>query len=263
LLITGIIKLKYRGKKLFALGALTLFQPIAYMSFETAGINLISSSEAGIMIALIPIVTALFGALFLKEKTTFLQNLCIFLSVTGVIFIFVFQGQSDFQDSSVPGLVFLFVTVISASVYKILARKLSIDFTPMEITFSMIAAGAIFFNLVTFFMLRGEGAVLENYFAPLADPKLLIAVIYLGGFCSIIAFFLVNYMVSEVPAFLSAVFANLTTVIAILTGVFLRNETLHWFQLVGSALIISGVWGVIYLDKKPKEEEQSSAAVGR
>ncbi|NLC51909.1 MAG: EamA family transporter, partial [Firmicutes bacterium] len=56
LLITGIIKLKYRGKKLFALGALTLFQPIAYMSFETAGINLISSSEAGIMIALIPIV---------------------------------------------------------------------------------------------------------------------------------------------------------------------------------------------------------------
>ena len=55
----GVIKISYKNKPLKELLLLSLFQPIAYFIFETTGVKLTSSSEAGIMIALIPVVVTI------------------------------------------------------------------------------------------------------------------------------------------------------------------------------------------------------------
>ena len=247
-----IIKLNFNGKKIGLLFLLAVIQPGLYFVSETIGINLTSSSEAGLMIALIPIVVTILAAFMLGEKPGRIQTFFIILSVAGVFLIVLLKEQGGLTTNYL-GLAYLFGAVLMASLYNILSRKLSLSYKPLEITFIMMWVGAILFNLLFFFT---SGFNLNQYLAPFNNNKILMAVLYLGVFSSVIAFFLVNYTLAKIKAAQSSVFANLTTIIAILAGVFLRGESFYWFQLIGGLMIISGVWGTNYYSLNSKKSVQ-------
>jgi drug/metabolite transporter (DMT)-like permease len=50
-------------------------------------------------------------------------------------------------------------------------------------------------------------------------------------------------MLSKLEAAQVAVFGNLVTVISIFAGIIILNEQFKWFHVVGSVLILAGVWG--------------------
>ena len=62
-----VIKIDLKNRPLGRVLLLALFQPVLYFILETTGINLTTASEAGLMIALIPVFVTLLAALFLKE----------------------------------------------------------------------------------------------------------------------------------------------------------------------------------------------------
>ncbi len=239
--LSGAIKINLKNKPFKKLMLLSLFQPIAYFIFETTGVKLTSSSEAGIMIALIPVVVSIFAAVFLKERPSKSQLFFIAASVLGVIFIVLMSGSED-STGHFAGILFLFGAVLTAGVYNILSRKFSADFTPVEITFAMMWAGAAVFSIVSAVtgMLNGN---LDDYITYLSSASTLIPILYLGILSSVCAFFMMNYMLSKMPASNSSVFSNLTTVVSIIAGVFIRHEAFHWYQFAGSVVIILGVWG--------------------
>jgi drug/metabolite transporter (DMT)-like permease len=248
--LIGLIKLDLKNKPVKQLLLLSFFQPIAYFIFETTGVKLTSSSEAGIMIALIPVVVTIFAAVFLKEKPSKVQFLFILASVLGVVFIVMMSGSTG-SSGHFAGILSLFGAVLAAGVYNIMSRKLSTSFTPVEITFVMMWTGAIVFN--TFSIAAGiANGNLGIYFTSLNTISTLIPILYLGTLSSVCAFFMVNYMLSKLPASNSAVFSNLTTVISIIAGVFIRHEAFHWYQLAGGIMIILGVWGTNRY--KPQQE---------
>lgn len=249
-----IIKLDYKKKPLGKLFLLTFFQPIAYFTFETIGIKLTSSSEAGIMIALIPVVVTVLAAVFLKERVTFFQLVFIISSVAGVIFIVLMSGDLT-MDGHMAGIAALMGAVLSAGVYNILSRKLSDDFTPVELTFAMMWTGAIVFNIIalTSFIIDNN---LEQYTASLFSADNVIPILYLGVLSSVCAFLMINYVLSKLSASVSSVFNNLTTVISIIAGVLIRNETFYWYQMAGSILIILGVWGTNHFASQCKNNEE-------
>ncbi|MFW5976715.1 MAG: DMT family transporter [Bacillota bacterium] len=248
--IFNIIKINFRGKKLKLLILLALVQPVLYFVFETTGIQLTTSSEAGLMISLIPVLVTILSVIFLGEKPTRLQVIFVIMSVLGVGFIMLMKGSLEVKANFL-GLLFLFGAVFSGAVYNILSRKLSLNFTPVEITYIMMIFGAVIFNVIAYFNYSGS---FLDYFMPLSSLKVLSSVIYLGIFSSVIAFFMMNYTLSRLEATKAAVFANLSTVISIIAGVLIRNEPFYWFQIIGSILIITGVFGTNYFDKKKKKE---------
>lgn len=252
--LIGAIKLNYKDKPLKELILLTFFQPIAYFIFETKGIKLTSSSEAGIMIALIPIVVTILAAVFLKEKPGKVQLLFILTSVAGVVFIVLMSGSSGNVrgPGHMAGIFSLCGAVLAGGIYNILSRKLSRSFTPVEITFVMMWAGAATFGCwsIVSGLISGE---LGLYIASLSKISTLVPILYLGILSSICAFFMLNYMLSKLPASNSTVFSNLTTVVSIIAGVLIRNEAFYWYQAAGSMLIILGVWGT----NRYKPQQQS------
>lgn len=257
LAFTGIIKLQFSGKPWKTLLLLALFQPVFYFICETLGIKLTSSSEAGIMIALIPVVVTLFAVIFIKERPTLPQYFSIAASVAGVIFIVIMSGSFRL-GTHFAGMLALLGAVLSAGVFNILSRKLSQSFKPVEITFVMMCTGAFTFNGA--FILQGISAgTLGKYVSAFRDPWAFVSVGYLGILSSVCAFFLVNYTLSKLSASRSTVFSNLTTVISIIAGVFVRHEPFYWYQLVGGIFIVAGVWGTNYF-AKPVQTEQKEAA---
>lgn len=251
LLYTGLIQVNLRNKNLQSLFLLTFFQPVLYFLFETTGVKLTSASEAGMMMGLIPVVTVLLEIPFFKTLPSWKQFLSVLLSVSGIFFIFIMQGNIKI-GYNIWGTLCLIGAIFAGGMYNIYSKKLSSSFSPVEITYFMMWVGALLFNVMSL----GQSIMnktLGDYLKPLTQPDVLIAIFYLGILSSVVAFFLINYMLSKTQPSQTATYVNLTTVIAILGGVLFRSEHFAWYQAVGALMIISGVWGAMWFGQKAKK----------
>jgi len=240
MLLIGKEKVCLKGKPVKLLLLLGLFQPTMYFIFESYGIKWTTSGFSGAMIAMIPVVSMVLAAGFLKEKPKRKQVLFALLSVCGVILI-SFSGE-DGGVIQLRGIFMLVLAVLSACGYNIIGRKISGDFTPFERTYVMFAMGSIFF--VSSMLLGYRGALREAVFRPLCDPGFLLAIFYLAVVSSVLAFMALNYAITYLPVARSTTFANLTTVISIFAGVLFLGEPFGLVSLIGGLMIVAGVYGV-------------------
>ncbi|MBU5438027.1 DMT family transporter [Tissierella sp. MSJ-40] len=248
-----IIEVNLKGKNIKMILLASLCEPVLYFIFEVTGINMTTSSEAGLMISIIPVFVTIFSIIFLKEKPRISQLCFIGLSVFGVIFINMMKDRLSISGNFL-GIIFLFLAIISSAGYNIASKKASEEFKPLEITFVMMWVGAIAFNsiLTVNHLLKGT---IAKYFYPLANIQAIIPLFYLGILSSVAAFFMVNYTISKIPVSQSAVFANLSTIVSIVAGVLILKEDFYWFHVVGSIMILIGVWGTVYYGDKSIENK--------
>src|SRR6056297_39941 len=248
----GIIKINLNFNDLKYLFYISLAQPIFYFIFETTGMNYTTSSEAGLLISLIPVAVTILAVFFLNEKPSKKQLFFIILSVLGVMFIIIMKGTTEIRGNFL-GMALIGGAVLMAGIFNILSRKFSVNFNPETITYFMMTIGALVFNTI---LLSMDSTSFSNYFKPLLDIDILISVLYLGVLSSVLAFFFMNFTLSKLPAAQSAVFANFVTVVSIFAGVFIRNEPFYWFQIIGAIVIIIGVWGTNYYGNIQKQETE-------
>lgn len=238
LLLVGVGVIRLSKKPYWKLWKVALFQPILYFVFETNGLRFATSSEAGMLIALIPIVITVLSPLLLKERIKWYQFLFAFLSFFGV---FLIVASGGFGQGALVGKLLILGAVLSAALYNIFSRKLSAQFTPVETTFFMMITGFVFFFLVSIF---------TGQFRVTLHPTVIMGALYLGVLSSTVAFFLVNFMLSKVPPTVSSLFSNLTTVISVIAGSVIRHEKIAALQILGMVLILVSLVANSYLKSK-------------
>lgn len=244
------VKLDYNNEKLFKILPLAFLYPLLFFGFQTFGLQYANSSEAGILLAASPVFTLILSTYFLKEKTSFLQRFSIILSVIGVIYITIMKGTS-FDFSNLKGIILLVLSALSFSGYSVMARKLTNDFSNVELSYMMIIISFICFNIISLGNHLMNGT-LASYFTPLKNPSFIVAILYLGLFSSLVTSLLTNFVLSKIEASKMSVFSNLGTVISIVAGVIFLKEEIFYYHILGSILIVGGVIGTNFLDKKNK-----------
>lgn len=248
----GWIKLSYRGKPILQALLLASMYPLGFFTLQAYGLQHASSAEGGILYAFTPVVTMIVASLFLKERTTFLQKLSIFLSVFGVMFIFIMKG-SGIDLSNLLGISLLLLTCFAFAGYTVLARSLSKQFSPAEITYLMMGIGFVFF-LITSVAGHTSAGTLHHIFAPLASGTFIVSVIFLGIVSSLVTALTSNYILSKMEASRMSVFANLSTIVSMTAGALFLGEEITIYHLIGSVLIIAGVIGANRLGRKKEAE---------
>jgi drug/metabolite transporter (DMT)-like permease len=235
-----VIHVNLNNKPLRLLMLIALFQPILYFLLETIGIQFVSSSEAGMMIALIPIVVAVLSPFFGKERPTIVQIGFISLSVSGVLFINLMKSSIG-EEVSILGISLIFLAVVSAALFNMFSRRAREVFQPADITYVMMATGAVVFNVIYVTQLTLEGNVLG--YVSFLSPSSVFPLLYLGIMASVGGFFLVNTSLSKLPAHVSSVYANIATIVAVIAGAVILSEAILWFHWVGAGMIVTGVYG--------------------
>lgn len=233
------IKIRFKGKDFYWLLLLGILQPILYFLFENYGIENSTASFSGIMISLIPIVALSLGCIILKEKATRLQIMFSACSIVGVIILSL--GKQEGQ-TGVKGFLLLLGAVFSGAGFNILSRKTSSSYSAFERTYFMFLVGSIFFTVAAILQMKG------NYF-PLfvkafQSEKILFSILYLAVISSVGAMLLLNFAATHMPVAKYSSFANLVTVVAIFAGIIFLKEGFTTVQMLGSVLIILGVFGV-------------------
>jgi drug/metabolite transporter (DMT)-like permease len=68
-----------------------------------------------------------------------------------------------------------------------------------------------------------------------------LAVIYLGGIISVVAYFLYNYGLSRIPASKASAYVNLIPVFSVILGWLVLGEHLTSFQYLAAAAVLGGI----------------------
>ncbi len=230
-------------RELLYLLPLAILYPTSFFFFQTLGLVYTTSSEAGLINATMPIFTIILAGLILKERSSFRQKLFITMSVSGVAYIFIMQGQKEGGiELSMIGVFFILLSAFSSSLYNVFARRATQSYDVFTITYMMTTLGFIAFNTMAFVQ-HARFDSWEAYVAPLTEPTFLVAILFLGVLSSFGTSFLSNYALSKIEASRMGVFGNLATLITVVAGVVFLNESLQTYHWIGGFLILIGVVG--------------------
>ena len=239
LALVGIVKIDLKGKNLKSLFMVALFSPVVYFIGETVGIGNTSASESGVFLACIPAASLAASSLILKKKPTKIQIIGIAITLAGVLTTVFAAGVS--ATFSAVGYAFLTIAVVSYALYSVFVEKAS-DFSEAEITYLMLAVGAAVFVLVALIKSIIEGSTAGLLTLPFENTSFLIAILYQGIGCSILAFFLSNMAIARIGVNRTSSFIGASTVVSMLAGVVILQENLTAWQIAGAAIIVVGIY---------------------
>jgi len=245
--IFGVLKIELKGLSASLLW-IGLFHPILYFTLETTGIALTSVAESGVIIATFPLVAMVLAVLFLKEYPTRLQTVSIFLSVLGVLLVVLSQGVLS-ATFSMSGYLALFGAVISAALFYILSRGTT-AYSSATKTYIMMGMGFIAFGLAAAIEHTRNNTVSLWLSLPFQNMNFLMAILYLGALTSVVGTLVQNYTIVRLGVYRSSAFSGVATVVTVLAGVLLLNESFTLAQGIGTAMILLGVTGVNQLGRK-------------
>ncbi|WP_024622308.1 DMT family transporter [Metaclostridioides mangenotii] len=226
---------------IIALLPLSLVSPVLYFSLQLLGLSMSSSSEGGIIQSTIPIFTMIFGIILLKEKPSLKQKIFTFISMFGVLFVFIAQGNT-IDSKHLLGIILLTLSSLALSLYNVMARKNAKQYNVTQMTYVMTLFGCFVFNVVSIIKHLFLSDI-QSYFAPLASMNYIGAVLYLGIMSSLVSFILSNYALSKLEASKMGVYLNLTVVVAVFAGAIFLKESITFIHVIGVAIILIGVLG--------------------
>lgn len=232
---------------------IAIFYPTCFFLFQVIGLIYISTSEAGILQATIPIFTLILATFIINEKSSLLGKISIFLSVAGVMYIFIMSGI-NVKSYNVTGIIFILLSTLSIAFYNVFARSLTRKYPLFTLTYFMTCTGCIIFNTIAIgnHLINGS---LSSFFLPLASGKFIFSIIYLGILSSFLTSFLSNYALNNMETSRMSVFNNIAILVTIIVGIIFLNETIYYYHIIGAIVIIAGVFGTNYT-RKPRPRPQ-------
>ena len=228
-----------RGKPVLPLICLGVVQPVAYFFCESYGIAMTNASFSGVIIALVPIVGLILGAVCLKEKATVRQAIWSLVSIAGVIVMTMMQSAEG--EIRPLGVLLLLGAVLSGVVFNIISRSIADRFSAFERTYVMMLIAAVTFATLAVFENRTDLSVL---LMPLTSLPFMGSMVYLALVSSIGAFLMLNFANNHLPVAKTTAFCNLTTVISVFAGVVFLKEPFSAVMLIAAAMIVVGVFKV-------------------
>lgn len=213
----------------------------ALYPLQLAGLKYISSGLSAAIMLTAPLLVLIFGKTFLKERLTLQKWFALGLGVIGgSILLFSSSGIGDLNLSSdlVFGAGLTFLSAASLAVSVITTKKFSNDFSSTTLTFWSMAIGFIQLSIAAFIFE-------ENVLASIGQKTSLLAwmsLVFLALVCSAFCFFIWNYALSKTSPQEIASSMHIKTPTAVLIGVLIANEALTSEIIVGTLLVMCGVW---------------------
>jgi len=210
------------------------FEPCLYFLFETKAIQNTEAAQAGMIVAMLPLMVAIGAHFILKEKVS-TRTLCGFgLAVIGAAMLSLGSTATESAPHPVLGNFLEFLAMCCATGYTILLKRLSARYSPMFLTATQALIGCVFFLPLMF--LPGQKMPTEFVLVPA------MSVLYLGAVITLGAYSLYSFGVSKIPASQASAFINLIPVATVIMARLVLGEVFNMSQYLASGLVLCGVF---------------------
>ncbi|MFD2829134.1 DMT family transporter [Corticicoccus populi] len=198
------------------------------------GLQTINASSAALILALVPITTALFATLFLKEAVTRLKFLGFVLAFAGVFFI---QGASFTSFNMSTGELVVFISMVAQALGFIFTRKVTVTMDSRQVTAWSMLIGS-FGLLILSFVLDFEGV--KEITAPHSMYIYVLLIMSAVG-ATALGYIIYNASIQKVGASNTVVFNNLVPLFGLIFSSIFLNEIITTEQITGFIFIVAGI----------------------
>lgn len=232
----GNSKLQKHHIKYFVLiGILGYFLSLV---FQLLGTKLLDASLSSLINAMNPVSMSIFAVIFLKEKVTLPKIGSILLSIIGVYIILGVGGQ----NISIPGVICAITSVLLWSAATIIIRKITDEYTPIQIALYSIIA-ALIFNI--------PASLWEVKTTPCTFTlPAVLSILYMGIVCTTIAHTLWNKSLQLLDASTCSMFYPLQPLVSAVMGIIFLHEQITFNFVIGSVIICLGILIAVATSKK-------------
>lgn len=241
LVLTGVQKVNYHKGAISMILVCGLCNPLISQVLETASTSYAPTSTISLYNSLMPIVMIVLSALINREYPT-RRQLC-FVAVTALGLFIINASSGTGTNVSSLGYALIFSSMLAIALGRVLVRRASGVFRSFEIIYITTGMGALAFT-VTALVRHLRQAPLKAFFTGLLVPDFVISVAYMGIGSCVAAFLLMTYASANLPFAVFASTSTLSNIVGILSGVFLLHETVSAQDLVGMAVVMTGIIGI-------------------
>jgi drug/metabolite transporter (DMT)-like permease len=218
---------------IFCLGLTGVF---SYNVMFFWGLQTVPASRASVIIANNPIFIAVLASLFFRERLNWIKSLGVVVSVSGAI-IAISEGDLAglMGDGLGRGDLMIFGCVLSWVIFSLVGKMVVAHIPPLTAITYTSTVGAL--------LLMGP-AVMEGVFHSVGSYTLLdwSNIGFLGIFGTAIGFVWYYEGLESIGATRSGLFINFIPISAIILSFFLLGEAISPSLIVGTALVLSGVY---------------------
>jgi len=217
---------------IFQIGFVGYFLSIAA---QFIGTKLSSAHMGAVITTLSPVFLSGFAIFLLKEKITSRQVVSIAIAFAGVLVVVGMPGEQG-EGKTLPGNLSLVAAALFWGYYSVISRKVSLVYTPLQIT----TWGVIIATVLTLPCIPFELKMWS--FRDLLAIPILLSVLYIALISTALAFFSWNKGLSLVPSHQAGLFFFFQPMVGTLLGWLFLKEQLSVTFFIGSLLILTGVY---------------------
>ncbi len=207
-----------------------------YQVFFINGINLSTAGNTAFMVATAPVWVAVLSAVLKIEIPAPKGWIGILLSVSGVALIII--GGSDrivFSSQTVWGDLLTLTGAICWAAYTLMTRPILKSRSPLFVT-----TYAMVFGAVPLLLLSSPAVLAQNWSAVSSEAWL--SVLYASVFALVFGYVVWSWGVGSIGSTKTAIYSNLTPVVAGITGYLLLGETWTVLRALGAFCVLTGLY---------------------
>jgi len=227
---------QWLGLLLIATSAFGVLYPM-----QLAGLKFIPSSLSAAIMLISPLAVLLLSRMVLQERLSKLKYVALTFGVVGGGILLSSTGNRlsvDFNSDFFIGTLLTLTSAVSLAISAIATRKYSQVMSSASITFWTMAIGFVELTLAAFIFEENVLATINTN----SNTLSWLSLFFLAFVCSSFCFFIWNHALSKASPQEIASSMHIKTPTAVLIGVFIGGEELTSRVIIGTALVMFGVW---------------------
>ena len=224
-------RVKLEKKDIFTVAICGLTGIMLYAVLQNIAMQWTSASSANLIIASYPIITLLLESVIYKTKLSAMKIVAILIAIVGVVILSYIKADAR-VDGELFGILLLVVAGVVWAVYNFMTKKVVNRYPPITLLFYSTLFGTIFMLPL---------ALLER--AQWTAPTLMSfsMMMFLGVFCSVIAFLLYNRGLKTMAPSTVTSMLNLMPILGVFFSWVLLGEMVTLRKVIGGVIVIFGV----------------------
>jgi len=224
-------RVKLEKKDIFTVAVCGLTGIMLYAVLQNIAMQWTSASSATLIIASYPIITLLMESLIYKTKLSVVKIIAILIAIAGVVILSYVKSDAR-VEGELLGILLLIIAGVVWAVYNFMTKKVVNRYPPITLLFYTTLFGTIFMLPL---------ALIER--AQWQAPTLISfsMMMFLGVFCSVIAFLLYNHGLKSMAPSTVTSMLNLVPIFGVFFSWILLGEQVTLRKFVGGAIVIFGV----------------------
>tara|TARA_B100000795_G_C22802517_1_gene442692 strand:- start:2780 stop:3667 length:888 start_codon:yes stop_codon:yes gene_type:complete len=200
---------------------------------DFVGLQYISASLERLVLFVYPTITTIFAAICFKRKINSYKITAIILTYIGIGIAFFGKIQDDVQENFWTGVLLIFSSAVTFSVYLVGSEKLIPKFGVKRFTTYCMIVSSI--SVLIHFGIKSDVDITSFPWQVYA-LGIIIAV-----FNTVLPSYMISSAIQTIGASTTSILSSVGPISVIILSYFLLDEQISYYQIIGTLVVISGV----------------------